>query len=463
VYRVERKRPNTKDKDKTPTMASQLHARKSKALPLEISDLTPTSPHSGAFLKGKRSIKKLPKELLWAVTAVGGFLGFGLFLGYVLLHHQHRQIILHVMKDPWGHGGAILQGRAGFRHHFYTGSPRYVTVVMPSVVKPEGRTKRLESIQDTWGQYARAMYVVHNVTEFPEAAHAVVSDVSLPTDPYSYPQLLLLPSEIGVDDGLQRLYKTIRTVFEKVNPDFAFFVNDHTFVIPEHLCKYLEHRDPADDLYAGHALKNGKEQDVFNSGAAGYLLSRGTMAKLIGRWDGEDPTCLMTSEATKWLSGNPGLATVRCLKSIGITAIDTRASHKWHRFHAFPLTRVVSGEVDEWYIKKHVDVGQMIGEEDDSYSTLLPGEDCCSMDTISFHYVEYMEARALFATREAVLKNPQMSDQELKDFMLKEWPKDRAEIGFYSAGLPKAKDEEKWTPLLQVVRKISTRRTQRDC
>jgi hypothetical protein len=94
---------------------------------------------------------------------------------------------------------------------------------------------------------------------------------------------------------------------------------------------------------------------------------------------------------------------------------------------------------------------------------LLPGEDCCSMDTISFHYVEHMEGRALFSTREVLLKNPQMSDQELKDFMLKEWPRERDEIGFYSKGLPKFKDEERWPALLEVVRKISTRRTQRDC
>jgi hypothetical protein len=81
------KRPKTNIHE-TATMASQLHARnKNKTLPLEISDLTPNSPISGGFLKGKRAIKKLPKELQWAVIAVGGFLGFGLFLGFVLLHH----------------------------------------------------------------------------------------------------------------------------------------------------------------------------------------------------------------------------------------------------------------------------------------------------------------------------------------------------------------------------------------
>jgi len=442
-------------------MASQLHARK-KILPHDILDLTPASPESGNHsMKGKRS-KKLAKELQYALTAVVSFVGLGLFLGYVLLHYQHRQIILHIMKDPWGHGGSILKGRVGFRHHFYTGSPRFVSIVLPSVVAPEKRMRRLESIQQTWGQGSRAMFVVHNVTEFPQAAHAVFSETSKPTDPYSYPQLLLLPPEIGLDDGLPRLYYTIRAVFDRVNPDFAFFVNDHTFVIPEHLCKYLEHRDPDDDLYAGHALNNGKK-GAFNSGAAGYLLSRGTMQKLIHKWNEQDPTCLVTGDANKWLQGNPGLVTVQCLETLGIRAIDTRASHKWHRFHAFPLTRVVTGAVDQWYKNKHQGVSQLIGETDGSYDTLLPGTDCCSMDTISFHYVEYMESRALFSTREALLRNPQMSDHELKNLMLAEWPHDPKEVGGYSHALPKETDVEGWGPLLEVARKISSRRTQRDC
>jgi hypothetical protein len=156
-----------------------------------------------------------------------------------MLHHQHRKVILHVMKDPWSHGGAILRGRAGFRHHFYSGEPRFVTIVMPSVVNPTGRPRRLKAIQDTWGPSARAIYVVHNSSEFPDAVkeHAVISEEHEPYDRYAFPQLLLLPPDMTVDDGLPRLYYAIRTIHEKVNPEFAFFVNDHTFVIPEHLCK----------------------------------------------------------------------------------------------------------------------------------------------------------------------------------------------------------------------------------
>ena len=102
-------------------------------------------------------------------------------------------------------------------------------------------------------------------------------------------------------------------------------------------------------------------------------------------------------------------------------------------------------------------------DTDESYNTLLNGVDCCAADTISFHYVEYMESRALFATRDALLKNPKMSDHELKSIMMTEWPRTQEEVGGYSRGLPKESDKQKWDPLLKVVRKMSSRHTQREC
>ena len=259
---------------------------------------------------------------------------------------------------------------------------------------------------------------------------------------------------------MPRLYHTIRTIFERIDPDFCFFANDHTFVIPEHLCQYLEGRDPEEDLYAGHALKNG-ESDVFNSGAAGYLLSRGTLRKLVAKWDEKDPTCLIGSDASKWLQGNPGLVTVQCLQKLGISAIDTRADGKWHRFHAFPLTRAVAGAVDQWYKNKHVGMDAL--GYDASYNTLLAGEDCCAEETVSFHYVEYKECRALFAVRKALMESPGMSNEDLKKLMMDEWPKEYREIGGYSRGLPMERNQEAWEQLMTVIRKISQPVLEPDC
>jgi hypothetical protein len=120
------------------------------------------------------------------------------------------------------------------------------------------------------------------------------------------------------------------------------------------------------------------------------------------------------------------------------------------------------GKVDQWYINKHQDLARIAGL-DDSYSTLLFGNDCCSPDTISFHYVEHLETRVLYNVRHALLENPDMTDNELKTGMLKEWPTEFKDLGGYSRGLPDEMSQEEWEPLLAVMRKISSRSTQMEC
>ncbi|CAB9529685.1 Core 1 synthase, glycoprotein-N-acetylgalactosamine 3-beta-galactosyltransferase, 1 [Seminavis robusta] len=418
---------------------------------------------------GSKNNRKRRNEVGIAMSAVA-LLAVVVLLGYIFLLPRHqKRAFLQVIKNPWAHGGAAFMSRenvAGFQHHFYSGPPSYVTVVMPSVVNPKGRPNRLQSIQETWGPHARSIFVLSNVThEFPAAMvhNAIISEATQPENPFRYPQALQVPEEIGDANGVPRLQFVIRTVHEKVNPDFAFFVNDHTFVIPEHLCKYLQNFDPAMDLYAGHALKS--DNDVFNSGAAGYLLSRNTMKKLVKAWQGTDPHCTLdpNNRKSKWLQGNPGVMSAVCLKeALNVTAIDTREDSKFHRFHAFPLTRSVSGSVDKWYMNKHTaEMAQKIGA-DESYATLLQGDDCCAKSTVSFHYVEYLETRALFATRERLLANPHLTDKELMTLMIQLWPTGR-KVGAYSRALPDSQNVEEWKALMRTVRKIATREMQQEC
>lgn len=341
-----------------------------------------------------------------------------------------------------------------------TSSLRFVAIVMPSVVNPKQRKRRLEAITDTWGPTSRSIYVIHNVQD------------EYPNPPIGeWPKILKVPSNITFDDGLPRLNYVLRQVFkDHSNTDFFYFVNDHTYVIPEHLCSYLLNQDPQKDLYAGHALKN--EREAFNSGAAGYILSHNSIKRLVERLDHadndgvghhRDNNCVV-DQSNKWLQGNPGLVTAKCLHhSLNTRAIDTREGGKYHRFHAFGLVRSVAGTVDEWYIKKHTDLVDILGF-DESYSRLLNGEACCSAETISFHYVESLENRALFQIRKALLQNPHMDDSTLKDLMIQKWPKDRTEVGFYSQVLPaREKELETWTAILAVMRKLSRKEYELQC
>ena len=107
-------------------MASQLHARKKLVFEEDVQVEYPSSDHPKT---GKRQRRRRGEDRC-AALAVAAFLALGFFLGYVLLHHQHRRVILHVMRNPWAHGSAVFRRRRkGFHHHFYSGPPRFVTVV----------------------------------------------------------------------------------------------------------------------------------------------------------------------------------------------------------------------------------------------------------------------------------------------------------------------------------------------
>ncbi|KAL7535276.1 hypothetical protein ACHAXR_009844, partial [Thalassiosira sp. AJA248-18] len=328
------------------------------------------------------------------------------------------------------------------------GNPLFVTVVMPSVVKPEARPLRLSNIAKTWGPSSRALYVVHDTKEYPEGEQIDEASKSRP-----YPQIMLVPEHITVDRGAERLEHVIRTV-HSINPDFAFFVNDHTFVLPDHLCQFLKEHDSSKDLYAGHALK-GKGESAFNSGAAGYVLSRITMERLIKEWDNPNSKC-SAANASKWIQGNPGLLTAKCFDEVlDVHVVDTRdVGDLSHKFHAYGIIRTVTGKVDDWYMKKHETLDSVLGVDTKHHHQLQHGFKCCSKNTISFHYVEAGESLAFWEVMQNIRRSPNMSDGEIGELMNEVWPRDKDGLGGYAHGLPGPRLAI-WQDITHVVRLIS--------
>lgn len=305
---------------------------------------------------------------------------------------------------------------------------KYVTVILPSVVNPKGRTKRLDAITTTWGPTARAIYVTHPGTD---------SDYSLPPSSVhtstTFPRIMPIDATVATpEEGIPRLQHVISQIVQEYNPDFAFFANDHTFIIPQHLCSFLTRHKlrPDQHVYAGHALRPKNQKGLkyaFNSGASGYFLSRKTMQFLMEHLKDDLTT---TTRNTKWLQGNPGLVIAQCLKkNLGIDPIDTRDDLKRHVFHAFGLIRVVKKDMDEWYEKKHEDLYEILGEDEMYRHELQKGTLCCSPDTVSFHYVEWAETLALWEillhvtqTKKKEDGNGIMSKEELQQLLLEKWP-----------------------------------------
>lgn len=328
------------------------------------------------------------------------------------------------------------------------------TCRLSSVVNPDARPHRLANIAKTWGPSSHAIYVVHSATEYPEGG-----DISVAT---TYPKLLVVPNHIGVDQGVARLEHVIRTVYNEINPDFGFFVNDHTFVLPFNLCQFVQNLDSSQDLYAGHALK-GKDEVAFNSGAAGYLLSRSTMTKLIKEWDNPNSKCV-AANASKWLQGNPGILMAECFERVlNIPVTDTRDEDDLsHKFHAYGIVRTVTAKFDDWYLNKHKTLDDVLGVDTKYHHQLQEGENCCSTGTISFHYVEAAESLALWDVLQTIHQSPFLSDAEIKEYMYKIWPTDKEGLGFYAHVLPDPQLAI-WNDLTQVVRKIRVGMTPPSC
>lgn len=251
-------------------MASILTARR-RGPRQDEGDLPSTSPDGK---EASRSFKWRNSSKTARVTLVA----LVLIVCKVLLPHPK------LMLNPQAHGSSIIHGEMndGFQHHFYRKSPRFVVVVdSGSEVYSPNRHNRLASIHATWGPSACAIFVVNNVTEYPDASHSVISKDSSPRDPYPYPQLLLLPPDALPDRSIASLKYTIQTVLERVNPDFAPSTNCHTYVIPDHVCHFLSTRLPSDGMYAGHALKTST---TFHPESAGYILSGRSMENLVKGW-----------------------------------------------------------------------------------------------------------------------------------------------------------------------------------
>lgn len=347
----------------------------------------------------------------------------------------------------------------------------FVTVVLHSVLPgPKGRFDRLRAIGDTWGDEANAIFVVEENEDHLDEIVKLWPPIGVEGEDKGrkkltgYPRILATPQG---QDGVERLAFVLQEVYSKLfdssasSPSshivgYVYMVNDHTFVLPSHLSAYLETvgASPVNPLYLGHPLING-DGLTFNTGAAGYVLSYATLRKVVihfAQITSVYESCRPpnpNAPGAKFIAGNPGLLLAGCLKKLDASPMDTREGNGAHVFHAFGPARLFTGNVDQWYKNKHKQLTKgnlpsaVMGKQaPPNPEKLERGGQCCAANTVSFHYVEGAECRALWELRrrilEAAKKVPEL--QEIDRWVMELWPRGRAEMGGYAHAPPKTKD-----------------------
>lgn len=147
--------------------------------------------------------------------------------------------------------------------------------------------------------------------------------------------------------------------------DWLFVADDDTFAIMEHLRSILFHTSEAVAL--GHLFVPKKSNATHFSGGAGYVINTAALRRML-------PDIRNTC-AEWYLPGYEDVHVTRCLQHLNVTlngAIDEDRRH--HRFYPIDPVNLFVMNIPAWY---------------HDYSTLpvLPGFDCCSIESISFHYI----------------------------------------------------------------------------
>lgn len=164
----------------------------------------------------------------------------------------------------------------------------------------------------------------------------------------------------------QQLCDIMREIWSKEKVDWVLFAPDYVYVIPENLRYLVAYRDPDRSYYLGHTSHFWNQ--VYNSGETAYVLSRGTIRKIVSKFN-SSLACLKGGKYTN----NEDYLLGKHLSEMGLRAEDTRDEMGRPRFHIFTPAQLMapgSYRVLEKHSKRSV-------------YPIVQGINCCSPSTVS--------------------------------------------------------------------------------
>ena len=161
--------------------------------------------------------------------------------------------------------------------------------------------------------------------------------------------------------------------------DFFYMGGEDMYVLPQNLKNFLSNYNPDEDHFLGRRFKAnwGGPDNYFNSGGAGYVISRSALSKFYHK--GLDNRNCNPERHTPM----EDVMIAQCLrKEFNINIEDTRDNDGRERFHPFSPGSHYSwrppkpGKSKDWYEQYNLEWGLKLGVE------------CCAPDSVSFHYIK---------------------------------------------------------------------------
>ncbi|ETN81407.1 hypothetical protein NECAME_17900, partial [Necator americanus] len=129
--------------------------------------------------------------------------------------------------------------------------------------------------------------------------------------------------------------------------DYDWFLkaDDDTYVHMDNLRALLLDYSPNDPLVIGHLFQPNIGHGVYHSGGAGYVLSRDSVKRLVGRGFAKFPICNKKNAHEDVFLGT-------CLNKLNVTFVDGADKNGAYRFHAVALYDFLDNHVPNWLRNK---------------------------------------------------------------------------------------------------------------
>lgn len=191
--------------------------------------------------------------------------------------------------------------------------------------------------------------------------------------PHDDPAVINISPQEGRQHLTTKTMQAFKYAYDHHFHDSEWFVkaDDDTYLVTENLRSLLANYSPSDALYLGHHFKMHVRPNGYNSGGAGYVLSKQALFRLATLGYGNPELC-------NTRGADEDVEMGRCMQNLDVRVVDTRDASGRNRFHAYSAAMHLGGGLPRDY------------GEYDRYG-VASGPSATSPQAITFHYVQPRE------------------------------------------------------------------------
>ncbi|CAF0897329.1 unnamed protein product [Rotaria sordida] len=243
-------------------------------------------------------------------------------------------------------------------HHNKTILPRICCLILTT---PVYFLTRVKAINETWAPRCDLYFFITDYN----------LDEMTPEEIKFAEQIPIAPIEnikVGYEHLTQKSNLAFLFAYENYLNDSEWFIkaDDDTYLIVEHLKTFLSKQNSSEPITFGYTFQFHVRKG-YHSGGASYVLSRESLRRFYEAHN--DPAANCAKDG-----GAEDIEIARCLRKKGVYPGKALDKENRELFHPLPFHEHFHGVFPDWLLKR-------------AANPLQSHYNCCSNQTISFHYV----------------------------------------------------------------------------